>query len=72
MAVADGDRRGRDLFAFEPARADAVLHGKAPLWTPRGFFDAVVGPFVDFFAKHKALGLLMLAGDRRSTACPTS
>ncbi|MDB5446752.1 MAG: transporter [Phenylobacterium sp.] len=47
-------------FAVEPARADAVLEGKAPLWTPRGFFDAVVGPFVDFFAKHRALGLLML------------
>lgn len=48
-------------FAMEPARADAVLKSKAPLWTPRGFFDAVVGPFVDFFAKHKELGLLMLA-----------
>ncbi len=49
------------LFAFEPARAEAALHDKAPLWTLRGFFDAVVGPFVDFFATHKALGLLMLA-----------
>lgn len=49
------------LFAFEPARADAVMHDKAPLWTPRGFVDAVVGPFVEFFSKHRALGLLMLA-----------
>lgn len=49
------------FFAFEPARADEVMHGKAPLWTPRGFFDAVVGPFLDFFATHRALGLLMLA-----------
>jgi PAT family beta-lactamase induction signal transducer AmpG len=48
------------LFAFEPARADAALHDKPPLWTPRGFFDAVVGPFVEFFAKHKAIGLVML------------
>jgi PAT family beta-lactamase induction signal transducer AmpG len=48
-------------FALEPARADAVLKSKAPLWTPRGFFDAVVGPFIDFFATHKELGLLMLA-----------
>ena len=48
-------------FALEPKRADEVLHSKAPLWTPRGFFDAVVGPFVDFFAQHKALGFLMLA-----------
>jgi MFS transporter, PAT family, beta-lactamase induction signal transducer AmpG len=48
------------LFAFEPARADAVLHQKPPLWTLRGLADAVIGPFVDFFAKHKAAGLVML------------
>jgi PAT family beta-lactamase induction signal transducer AmpG len=48
------------LFAVEPERADAVLQSKAPLWTPRGFFDAVVGPFVEFFAKHRQLGALML------------
>ena len=50
------------FFAFEPAaRRRGACTRKAPLWTPRGFFDAVVGPFVDFFATHKALGLLMLA-----------
>jgi PAT family beta-lactamase induction signal transducer AmpG len=49
------------LFALEPRRADEVMHSKASLTTPRGFFDAVVGPFVDFFAKHKWVGLLMLA-----------
>ena len=48
------------LFAIEPARADAVLHQKPPLWTLRGLGDAVIGPFVDFFAKHKAAGLVML------------
>jgi PAT family beta-lactamase induction signal transducer AmpG len=48
------------MYAFEPAKADAVMEGKAPLWTPRGFFDAVVGPFVDFFAKYKQVGLMML------------
>ncbi|HXA40928.1 MAG TPA: MFS transporter [Phenylobacterium sp.] len=47
-------------FALEPARAQAALKAQAPLWNPRGFFDAVVGPFVDFFAQHKALGFLML------------
>jgi PAT family beta-lactamase induction signal transducer AmpG len=61
MAALMGVGVGASLFAFEPARADAVMHDKAPLWTPRGFFDAVVGPFVDFFATHKGLGLLMLA-----------
>jgi PAT family beta-lactamase induction signal transducer AmpG len=48
------------FFAFEPARADAVLHTKPPLWSLRGLQDAIVGPFVDFFAKHKAAGLVML------------
>jgi PAT family beta-lactamase induction signal transducer AmpG len=61
MAVLMGIGVTASLFAFEPARAGEVMHDKAPLWTPRGFFDAVVGPFVDFFATHKALGLLMLA-----------
>jgi len=60
MAVLMGIGLAASLLAFEPARADEVMHGKAPLWTPRGFFDAVVGPFVDFFATHKALGVLML------------
>jgi PAT family beta-lactamase induction signal transducer AmpG len=61
MAILMGIGVTASAFAFEPARAAAVMHDKAPLWTPRGFFDAVVGPFIDFFATHKALGLLMLA-----------
>ena len=48
------------LFAKEPVRADRVLHAKPPLWTLRGLRDAVIGPFVDFFAKHKGAGLVML------------
>jgi MFS transporter, PAT family, beta-lactamase induction signal transducer AmpG len=48
------------LFATEPVRADVVLQHKPPLWTLRGLADAIVGPFVDFFAKHKAVGLVML------------
>jgi PAT family beta-lactamase induction signal transducer AmpG len=48
------------FFASEPARADEVLHAKPPLWSLRGLGDAIVGPFVDFFAKHKAAGLVML------------
>jgi MFS transporter, PAT family, beta-lactamase induction signal transducer AmpG len=51
-------------FAKEPERADAVMHKKeseAPLWTGRGFFDAVVGPFIAFFRAHGWLALLMLA-----------
>jgi len=51
-------------FAKEPDRADAVMHEKAreaPLWTLRGFFDAVVGPFIAFFRAHGWLALVMLA-----------
>jgi PAT family beta-lactamase induction signal transducer AmpG len=48
------------LFASEPARADGVLQKKPPLWTLRGLLDAVIGPFVDFFAKHKTAGLVIL------------
>jgi PAT family beta-lactamase induction signal transducer AmpG len=48
------------FLAVEPARADEVLHDKPPLWSLRGLADAIVGPFVDFFAKHKAAGVVML------------
>lgn len=50
------------LFAAEPARTPAAASGvaAAPLWTPRGFFDAVVGPFVTFFQTHGPMALLML------------
>ena len=54
---------GATFAAEEPARADAVMEAKAeaePLWSPRGFFDAVVGPFVAFFQTHGLFGLVML------------
>jgi MFS transporter, PAT family, beta-lactamase induction signal transducer AmpG len=47
-------------FAAEPARADAVLHAKPALWSRRGLVDAVIGPFVDFFAKHRLAGVVIL------------
>jgi PAT family beta-lactamase induction signal transducer AmpG len=50
------------LFAAEPAHAGTVMSAKAePLWSPRGFFDAVAGPFIAFFKTHGAMALLMLA-----------
>jgi len=51
-------------FAKEPERGDAAMdekHREAPLWTPRGFLDAVVGPFIAFFRAHGWLALVMLA-----------
>jgi PAT family beta-lactamase induction signal transducer AmpG len=64
FAVAMGIGLTATFFAKEPARAEAVLDEKAnrlPLWTPRGFFDAVVGPFVAFFKTYGWMALLMLA-----------
>jgi PAT family beta-lactamase induction signal transducer AmpG len=60
MAVLMGVGMVATFFAFEPARADAVLHSKPPLWSRRGLVDAVIGPFVDFFHKHKVSGLIIL------------
>jgi MFS transporter, PAT family, beta-lactamase induction signal transducer AmpG len=51
-------------FAKEPGRAAAEIDEKEreqPLWTPRGFFDAVVGPFIAFFRAHGWLAIVMLA-----------
>lgn len=47
----------------EPKHADEVMLDKskaAPLWTPRGIFDAIAGPFIEFFRVHGAVALLML------------
>jgi PAT family beta-lactamase induction signal transducer AmpG len=51
------------LVAFEPLRAARAVGSKAetPLWTGRGFFDAVIGPFTEFFRMYGWLALLMLA-----------
>ena len=54
---------GATLFAREPVKADAVLNEKekeAPLWTPRGLFDAIAGPFIAFFKAQGAFALLIL------------
>ena len=48
------------LCATEPARVDVALASKPSIWTLRGMADAVIGPFVDFFGKHKAAGIVML------------
>ncbi|HEY4264096.1 MAG TPA: MFS transporter [Micropepsaceae bacterium] len=52
------------LKAAEPVRADRVMEAnerERPLFSLRGFFDAVVGPFIAFFRTHQWLGLLILA-----------
>ncbi|HXD75308.1 MAG TPA: MFS transporter [Vicinamibacterales bacterium] len=55
---------GATLFASEPRRAEEVFHSKAvtaPLASVRGAFDAVIGPFSEFFRTYGWLALLMLA-----------
>lgn len=47
---------------LEPQRqeAEGAAAASGPLWTLRGLFDAVAGPFIAFFREHKQLALLML------------
>ena len=64
MAVLMAIGLAATLKATEPAGANEVLHEKsaaAPLWTVRGLFDAVIGPFLAFFRTWGWVGLLMLA-----------
>ncbi|HEX3754252.1 MAG TPA: MFS transporter, partial [Rhizomicrobium sp.] len=52
------------LLAPEPVKAEAVIaenEMERPLWTGRGFFDAVAGPFIVFFKAHGSAAILMLA-----------
>lgn len=51
------------VIADEPVRAETTLAQKElekPLWTMRGFFDAVAGPFITFFKTHGPAALVML------------
>jgi MFS transporter, PAT family, beta-lactamase induction signal transducer AmpG len=51
------------IVAAEPVRAETMLAQKEnekPLWTVRGFFDAVAGPFIIFFKTHGPAALVML------------
>jgi MFS transporter, PAT family, beta-lactamase induction signal transducer AmpG len=55
---------GASLAAAEPARARKAFESQAataPLWTIRGFFDAVIGPFTQFFGMYGWTALVMLA-----------
>jgi PAT family beta-lactamase induction signal transducer AmpG len=52
------------LVATEPAKADEVTNvmvTQLPLWSARGFLDAVWGPFLVFFRSYGWVALLMLA-----------
>ncbi len=62
MAATMGVGIAATLLAREPLasmRMSLVPH--ASLWTPKGLFDAVAGPFIAFFKQHGRWALLMLA-----------
>ena len=50
------------LYAAEPVQSRACMGEDAdkPLWTPRGLFDAIAGPFTAFFRAHGTNAIMML------------
>jgi len=63
MAILMGVGLAASVTAIEPARATSTpdTAGALPLWNPRGFADAVIGPFTEFFRVYGWRALLMLA-----------
>jgi len=63
MAALMGIGAAASLVAVEPVRASRASDESmsASLWTARGFVDAVVGPFTEFFRNYGWLALLMLS-----------
>jgi len=50
------------LLVREPRGRAAALTPALPLWTGRGLYDAVLGPFIVFFRQHRQMALALLAG----------
>jgi len=62
MAALMGIGMGATVAAIEPVRVEAAgATGVNGLTSIRGFVDAVVGPFTEFFRAHGGVALLMLA-----------
>jgi PAT family beta-lactamase induction signal transducer AmpG len=57
MAALMGLGIAATVLAAEPARHAPQ---QAAIWSARGLWDAVVGPFIDFFRTHRQWALLML------------
>lgn len=55
------------LYAAEPKPADSLVASGArvapltPIWTLRGLYDAVIGPFAQFFSAHGNKAFVLLA-----------
>ena len=67
MAVLMGVGFAAALYAAEPRTTDSFVAGTAtpapatPIWTWRGMYDAIIGPFTTFFAAHGMKAFLLLA-----------
>jgi MFS transporter, PAT family, beta-lactamase induction signal transducer AmpG len=67
MAVLMGVGFAAALYAAEPTASDSFVAGAVraspatPVWTLRGVYDAIVGPFIAFFSAHGTKALLLLA-----------
>jgi PAT family beta-lactamase induction signal transducer AmpG len=62
MAVLMAIGVSASVVAVEPQRAKFEADANtSPLWSMRGFLDAVVGPFAEFFRVYGWLALLMFA-----------
>jgi PAT family beta-lactamase induction signal transducer AmpG len=63
MGVLMGVGLCASFAAIEPARVRSTPETATPLslWNPRGFADAVIGPFTEFFRVYGWRALLMLA-----------
>jgi PAT family beta-lactamase induction signal transducer AmpG len=62
MAVLMGIGMAASIAAIEPARVEAAAAaGAKGLRSIRGFTDAVIGPFTEFFRVHGSVAVLMLA-----------
>ncbi len=51
------------LCAKEPREAEEALEARAlaaPLLSPRGLYDAIIGPFISFFRDHGLFAVIML------------
>jgi len=48
------------LFVGEP-RSTAAPSATTALWTPRGLYDAIIGPFIAFFRQQGSMALAVLA-----------
>ncbi|GAA4857964.1 AmpG family muropeptide MFS transporter [Luteimonas vadosa] len=60
MAVLMGVGMVAVAMAREPAASLAAAQQQTGLWTARGLYDAVLGPFVRFFQSHGRFALVML------------